>query len=65
MLENQEIWFLMEVENTFQMSLSAIVGTKDFVLKTLLHILHKKNEKLKKIGELLLLWLAVSETTLA
>ena len=31
-----------------------------FVLKTLLHILHKKMENLKEFGELLLLWLAVS-----
>ena len=50
----------MEVKNTFQMSLGAIVGTKEFVLKILLHILHKKLEKLKKFGELLLLRLAVS-----
>ena len=48
------------MENTFQMNLSAIVGTNEFVFKTLLHILLKKMEKLKEFGELLLLWLAVS-----
>ena len=55
----------MEVENRFQMSLSAIVGTMEFVLKTLLYILHKKMEKLKEFEEFLLPWLAVSDTTLA
>ena len=50
----------MEMKNTFQMSLSAIVGSKDFVLKTLLNILHKKKEQLKEFGEILLLWLAAS-----
>ena len=44
MLENQEVQFLMEVENTFQKNLSAIVGTKEFVSKTLPHILHKNGK---------------------
>ena len=64
MWESRELQFVIEVENTFQMSLSAFVGTKEFVLKTQLHILHKKMEKLKEFVELLLLWLADSWTTL-
>ena len=48
------------MKKTFQMSLSAIVGTQEFVLKTLLQILDKKMENLKEFRKFLLLWLTVS-----
>ena len=43
------------------MSLSAIVGTKELVLKALFNIQHRK--KLKENGESLLLWLAFLDNT--
>ena len=41
MWENQELKFLMEVENTFQMSLSAVLGTvvlRSFTLVILIYL---------------------------
>ena len=57
MLENQGFEFLMEVENKIYMNLSyvfklRIVQTREFVLKTLLHKLPMKKEKLKEFGKL-------------
>ena len=55
----------MEVENTFQMSLNADAGSKEFVLKTVLHTIHRKMGKSKDFEAVLLLWLAVFWITFA
>ena len=57
--------FLMKVTNTFQMSLSAIVGNKELPLKNPLHILFSEIDNLEEFEEHLLLWPALSWIKLA
>ena len=65
MLENEELWFLTEIENSFPMSSNGTIGTKVFDLKTMLHKFQKKTGESKEFEKIVLLWLAVSGTPIA